>query len=84
MLGMIGYDAMGASLGITLPTLVIVGDEDTTTLPEVGEFIAANVPGAIAVTLAPAKNMHLVEHHARFDRLVAELATNCQTAIAAS
>jgi pimeloyl-ACP methyl ester carboxylesterase len=75
---------MGASVGITLPTPVIVGDEDTTTLPEAGEFIAAKVPGEIAVTLAPAKPMDLVEHHARFDRLVAEFATNCQTAITAS
>jgi pimeloyl-ACP methyl ester carboxylesterase len=82
MLGMIAYDATGALPGITVPTLVIVGDKDTTTLPEAGEFIAGHVPGATAVTLASAKHMGLMEHHDRFDRLVAEFAASCQTEIA--
>jgi pimeloyl-ACP methyl ester carboxylesterase len=51
MLGMIAYDATGALPGITVPTLVIVGDKDTTTLPEAGEFIASHVPRAEAVAL---------------------------------
>jgi pimeloyl-ACP methyl ester carboxylesterase len=80
MLGMIAYDATGVLPYITVPTLVIVGDKDTTTLPEAGEFIAGHVPGAEAVTLAPAKHMGLIEHHDRFDRLVAEFAASCQTA----
>ena len=84
MLGMIAYDATGALPGISVPTLVIVGDKDTTTLPEAGEFIAGHVPGAEAVTLAPAKHMGLMEHHDRFDRLVAEFAASCQTAITVS
>ena len=84
MLGMIAYDATGALPGITVPTLVIVGDKDTTTLPEAGEFIASHVPRAEAVTLAAARHMGLIEHHGRFDRLVAEFAASCQTAITVS
>jgi pimeloyl-ACP methyl ester carboxylesterase len=84
MLGMIAYDATGALPGITVPTLVIVGDKDTTTLPEAGEFIASHVPAAEAVALSPAKHMGLLEHHDRFDRLVAEFAASCQTAIKVS
>jgi pimeloyl-ACP methyl ester carboxylesterase len=84
MLGMIAYDATGALPGITVPTLVIVGDKDTTTLPEAGEFIASHVPGAEAVALTPAKHMGIMEHHDRFDRLVAEFAASCQTAIRVS
>jgi pimeloyl-ACP methyl ester carboxylesterase len=84
MLGMIAYDATGALPGIAVPTLVIVGDKDTTTLPEAGEFIASRVSGAEAVALIPAKHMGLMEHHDRFDRLVAEFAASCQTAIKVS
>ncbi len=84
MLGMIAYDATDVLPGITVPTLVILGDKDTTTLPEAGEFIASHVPRAEAVTLAPARHMGLMEHHDRFDRLVAEFAANCQTAITVS
>lgn len=49
--------------------------EDTTTMPEAGEFIVKNVPGARLVTLSPARHMGLLEHHDRFDRLVADFAS---------
>jgi pimeloyl-ACP methyl ester carboxylesterase len=62
-----------------VPTLVIVGDKDTTTKPEAGEFISNHVPGADLVALSPAKHMGLIEHHDRFDRLVAEFAVSCQS-----
>ena len=80
MLGMIAYDATEALPRINVPTLVVVGDKDTTTTPEAGEFIAEHVPGARLVTLSPAKHMGLIEHHDRFDRLVAEFAEKCQHA----
>jgi pimeloyl-ACP methyl ester carboxylesterase len=67
-----------------VPTLVIVGDKDSSTLPAAGEFIASHVPGAEAVALSPAKHMGLMEHHDRFDRLVAEFAASCLTAIKVS
>jgi pimeloyl-ACP methyl ester carboxylesterase len=57
-----------------------VGDKDTTTTPEAGAFIARHVPKADLVTLTPAKHMGLLEHHDRFDRLVAEFAGKCQSA----
>ncbi len=44
MLGMIAYDATETLARIGVPTLVFVGDKDTTTKPEAGEFIARNVP----------------------------------------
>ena len=59
----------------------IVGDKDTTTTPEAGEFIAKRVPGARLVTLSPAKHMGLIEHHDRFDRLIAEFAEKCPPAM---
>ena len=66
--------------GSACPTLVVVGDKDTTTLPEAGQFIASNVPGAKLATLSPARHMGLIEHHGRFDQLVADFADTCQSA----
>ena len=80
MLGMIAYDATTTLARINVPTLVFVGDQDSTTTPEAGEFIARNVPKADLVTLSPARHMGLVEHHDRFDRLVGEFAATCQSA----
>ena len=76
---MIAYDATGVLSTIPVPTLVFVGDKDTTTLPEAGEFIAKNLPKAKLVTLSPAKHMGLLEHHDRFDHLVTEFAESCLT-----
>lgn len=78
MLGMIAYDATHVLPKIDVPTLVVVGDQDTTTLPEAGEFIARHVPSAELVTLSPAKHMGLFEHHGRFDQLVSRFAADCQ------
>jgi len=72
MFGMLAYDATAALATIPIPALVIVGDQDTTTVPEAGHFMAKNIPKAELATLAPAKHMGLIEHHGRFNQLVAE------------
>ncbi|MHC5540553.1 alpha/beta fold hydrolase [Singulisphaera rosea] len=78
MLGMLAYDATAVLPKIDIPTLVFVGDKDTTTLPEAGEFIVNHVAKATLVTLSPARHMGLLEHHERFDRLVADFVAACQ------
>jgi pimeloyl-ACP methyl ester carboxylesterase len=83
MLGMIAYDATEALGRIGVPTLVFVGDKDTTTKPEAGEFIARHLPKGELVTLSPARHMGLLEHHERFDRRLVEFAAACQTAVIA-
>ena len=77
MLGMIAYDATATLPTIGVPTLVVVGDRDTTTLPEAGQYIARNVPGALAVTLSPARHLGLFEHHGQFDQILADFAASC-------
>ncbi len=77
MLGMIAYDATETLARINVPTLVVVGDEDTTTTPESGAVMARHIPQAELVTLTPARHLGLFEHHDRFDRLVAEFAGKC-------
>ncbi len=71
MLGMLKYDATNVLAGIRTPTLVVIGDKDKTTLPSTGEFIAAHVPNSRLETLSPARHQGLLEHHARFNKLVA-------------
>ena len=67
MLGMIRYDATTTLPSISVPTLVVVGDQDVTTLPEAGRYISLNVPNARLTTLSPAKHLGLIEHHGRFN-----------------
>lgn len=56
-----GWDGR-ADLGrITCPTLVVAGDEDPSTPPEVLREIADGVPGAEFVTLSPAAHVPTVE-----------------------
>ena len=81
MFGMLAYDATDALAAITLPTLVVTGDQDTTTPPEAGRFIATHIPGATEETLAPAKHMGLIEHHERFTGALERFAASCQTEV---
>ncbi len=74
MLGMIAYDATATLRTIPVPTLVVVGDQDSTTLPEAGAHISRSVPDSRLATLSPAKHLGLIEQHGRFDELVAEFA----------
>ena len=48
MLAMFRYDATATLAGISVPTLVVVGERDESCTPEAGEFIARAVPGATA------------------------------------
>ena len=77
MLGMMAYDATATLPTIDVPTLTVVGDKDTTTPPEAGQYIAVHVPDAELATLAPARHMGLIEQHRTFDPLVARFADRC-------
>jgi pimeloyl-ACP methyl ester carboxylesterase len=85
MLGMMRYDATDVLPGVTVPTLVIAGDRDSTTKPEASEQIRAGVPRARLLTLTPAKHLGLIEHHEKFAAAVREFvhAAHAQVAAAA-
>ena len=74
MLGMMRYDATKTLAAISVPTLVVAGDRDSTTKPEASERICASVPGARLITLTPAKHLGLIEHHTRYAEVVGEFA----------
>ena len=85
MLGMMRYDATKTLAAISVPTLVVAGDRDSTTKPEASERICASVPGARLIKLTPAKHLGLIEHHERYAKAVREFAyaTQAQTSSAA-
>ena len=74
MLGMMRYDATAVLPGISVPTLVVAGDLDSTTKPEASEQIRAAIPNARLLMLTPAKHLGLIEHHARYAKAVREFA----------
>jgi pimeloyl-ACP methyl ester carboxylesterase len=74
MLGMMAFDESATLPTIGVPTLVVIGDEDQTTVPEAGRWIARGIPGSKLVTLSPARHLGLVEYHDQFHGLLADCA----------
>ena len=77
MLGMIHYDATATLPTIPVPTLVVVGDQDITTLPEAGRYMSESIPDAQLTTLSPAKHLGLIEHYGRFNAQLAQFVESC-------
>ncbi len=67
MLAMFAFDETSSIGNIAVPVLVVPGDRDPVLLPRASQHIAAVIPDATLVALAPAKHMGLVERHAEFD-----------------
>jgi 3-oxoadipate enol-lactonase len=57
---------------IEVPTLVLVGGEDTVTPPELSQELAGLIPGAELHILAGAGHLANIERPADFNRLVEE------------
>lgn len=77
MFGMMAFDETATLPTINVPTLVVIGDRDKTTVPEAGEFIARHIPGSLPVTLSPARHLGLFEYHGQFDQILADFAASC-------
>lgn len=52
---------------ITVPTLVIVGDDDVVTPPPASEFLAANIPGAALIRIPQAGHLTNIEKPKEFN-----------------
>ncbi len=63
MLGMMRYDASGVLHRINVPTLVVAGDRDTTTMPQASDWMEARIPNCQRVTLGPARHLGHMEHN---------------------
>ena len=70
-LAMFDYDATAVLSRITVPTLIVAGDNDRNCTPAVHEFMARAIPGARLLMLRPARHGGLLEHYGAFDRALA-------------
>lgn len=61
---------------ITVPTLVIVGDEDTITPPSMSQTLAAKIPNSRLETIAQAGHLSNIEQPEIFNRIVRDF---CKT-----
>jgi 3-oxoadipate enol-lactonase len=65
-------DSTATLATITVPTLVVAGEEDTISTPNEARGIAAAVPGARLVTIPGAGHLSSLEQPAAFSRAVRE------------
>lgn len=70
-LGMFAYDATPVLKTVSVPTLVIAGNLDVTTLPEASHFMAERLPRCELVPLIPGNHMAFIERHEQFAEAVA-------------
>ena len=77
MLAMFRYDALGTLPTISVPALVVAGDEDPTTKPEASLMMAEGIPDSTLVTLTPGKHMGHMERHPEFTEAVAGFVASC-------
>jgi pimeloyl-ACP methyl ester carboxylesterase len=77
MFGMMAMDESAILPTIHVPTLVVIGDRDKTTVPDAGRYIAEYIPGSLPVTLSPARHLGLFEYHGQFNQILAEFAASC-------
>ncbi len=75
MLGMLKYDATEVLQRISVPTLVVAGDNDRVCLPSASQYMAMKIPGATLFTLTDAKHCGLFEHHESFHGALSEFIT---------
>ncbi|WP_341677817.1 3-oxoadipate enol-lactonase [Niveibacterium sp. SC-1] len=68
-------DTRTALARITAPTLVLVGEFDPGTPPEMAAALAAGIPGARQVTIASAAHLSCVEQAAVFSQLLSDFLT---------
>ena len=69
-------DQSDRAAAIDVPTLVIVGEADRPTPPELSRELAALIPGAELATIPGAGHISNLERPAEFDRLVEEFIGN--------
>jgi len=64
------FDFRSELMGVTAPTLVVVGAQDPATPPDQAEAIAEGIPGARLVVIPDAAHLVNVEQPEAFNRAV--------------
>ena len=73
-LGMFHWDATPVLPRINVPVLIVVGRQDTTTLPSASEFMHQTIPASQLQTVEPANHYALLEQNGAVDQAIAQFA----------
>ena len=76
-LAMFHWDAEPTLSHIPIPVLILVGQQDTTTLPGASTFIRDAIQKAKLETVSPSAHYGLLEQNSRYNAAIAHFAANC-------
>jgi pimeloyl-ACP methyl ester carboxylesterase len=80
VLAMLHWDASDVLARIKVPTLIISGEQDVTTLPAASDRMEKEIPSAHRVRVSPAAHMGPVEQHQRYAQALASFSGAAQVA----
>jgi len=75
VLGMMKWDGSAVLPTIRVPTLIISGNQDVTTLPVASDRMQRDIPGALRVAVDPAAHMGPVEQAGRYAQAISGFAS---------
>ncbi|MDB5730531.1 MAG: Lysophospholipase, alpha-beta hydrolase superfamily [Variovorax sp.] len=75
VLGMLHWDGSDVLTKIRVPTLIISGDEDVTTLPSASDRMERDIPSSVRVAVSRAAHLGPVEQYARYADAIASFMT---------
>lgn len=76
-LAMFHWDAKEELARISVPVLILVGQQDTTTLPSASVYMQEHIPGARLQAISPSAHYGLLEQNRRFNAAIARFASTC-------
>jgi pimeloyl-ACP methyl ester carboxylesterase len=76
-LAMFRWDGSDALPTISVPVLLIAGNQDTTTVPEASAHMRDRIPEAQIVLAGPAKHMGVIERNREYNTALSSFATAC-------
>ena len=76
-LAMFHWDAKEELARISVPVLVLVGQQDTTTLPSASVYMQEHIPRAQLQAISPSAHYGLLEQNGRFNGAIARFASTC-------
>jgi pimeloyl-ACP methyl ester carboxylesterase len=74
-LAMFHWDTTPVLPHVNTPVLIIVGQQDTTTLPSASEYINQSIPHSELRSVSPSAHYGLLEQNERYDAAVAQFAS---------
>ena len=76
-LAMFHWDAKPVLPHVDIPVLILVGQQDTTTLPSASVFMQHAMPQATLEAVSPAAHYGLLEQNSRYNAALARFASAC-------